>query len=29
MPKLGHLANEEAAEDVAGMMLDWLDGVVR
>ena len=29
MPKLGHHAHEEAADDVAGMMLDWLDGVVR
>ena len=29
MPKLGHLAHEEAAEDVARMMLDWLDSAVR
>ena len=29
MPKLGHLAHEEAAEDVARMMLAWLDGLVR
>ena len=29
MPKLGRPAHDEAADDVAGMIPDWLDGVVR
>ena len=29
MPKLGYPAHKDAAEGLVGMMLDWLDGVVR
>ena len=29
MPKPGHPAPDEAADDVAGMIPDWLDGVVQ